>query len=95
MSQPDMPAHMLKLELAGQKPPPDPMDELKKKAKAWAKRYVLTPLGVLGISLSSGWVGWQAAKGDVQIDMSDVVNVVLLATCAYVFWMLSRKPKGK
>jgi len=88
-------ANKLVLELANQKPPPDPIEEFKKKAKAWLKKHVLMPAGAAGLTVTGGVVGYQMAEGGIEVELNDVVSVAVLVTCAVALYLISKKPKGK
>lgn len=92
MSQPEQ---KIALEFAPKAPPTDPIDELKKKAKALLKKYVYAPLGITAVSLGSGTVGFKMAKNDVNITMEQFVNITILVTCGFLLWQLRPKKVKK
>lgn len=79
----------LVLELAGQKPPPDFTDELKKRAKKWLKKWAVR-IGAVLTLVASNWVSYHAGAGE---DLSGLLNVGAFIAIAVVVGALFNKVK--
>lgn len=87
--QPEPPGGKLLLELAGQKPPPDFWDELKRRAKKWAKRWAIRVGGACAL-VGTNWISYLYGKG---ADLDWLVNGGSFVAIAVVAWAVLNRVK--